>query len=64
MKNVIKLVGKRNDLELGYEEGNTYYETGLLADSGHSWKILEWIFQELKEGTKIRVVSVPSGSEA
>ena len=55
---LIKLVGRRNDLELGHEDGGTYGLTGLLGDEGHRWKILEWINQELEEGNTIRVVKV------
>lgn len=54
-KVVIKLVGKYNDLELGYFENNTYHKTGLLADHEHGWKILEWIHQNLQDGFSVRV---------
>ena len=60
-KVVIKLVGRLNDLELGYLEDNTYYLTGLLDDDGHRWKILEWIKQELEDGQTIKVVMTPAG---
>lgn len=58
MRKIIKLVGKYNDLELGYEEEGTYYMTGLLEDHDHSWKILEWINQNLNDGHKIEVMRV------
>jgi hypothetical protein len=58
MKEIIKLIGKYNDLELGYVENNTYYETGLLADDLHSWKILNWIDTEIGAGHRVQVVKV------
>lgn len=57
MKKIIRLVGKHNDLDLGYVENGTYYETGLLDDSDHSWKILEWINQEIENGWQVKVVT-------
>lgn len=56
MKKIIRLIGERSDLELGYIEGGTYYKTGLLADEDHNWKILNWINNELESGWRIQVV--------
>lgn len=53
-----KLRGRVNDLELGYVEDGIYHLSGLLADRDHTWKILEWINQELKEGNTIKVIKI------
>lgn len=60
MKHVIKLVGKVNDLELGFynPELNCYELSGLLADHDHHWKILEWLDINLSDGFDVRVVKV------
>ena len=61
MRKKIGLIGKHNCLELGYVEDGTYYETGLLADRDHSWKILAWIDQNVNDGFVVRVVRETEG---
>lgn len=60
MKQVIKLIGKYNDLELGFYNNdlNCYELSGLLADHYHHWKILEWIDMNIQDGFDVRVVKV------
>lgn len=52
----ISLRGKYNDLELGTVEDGIYTPTGLLADRDHTWKILNWVDTELKNGDLVRVI--------
>lgn len=63
MKQIIKLVGKHNDMELGaYDDHLAYYEVaGWLADKDHLWKVLAWIHQNIQDGYTPRVVMKKEG---